>query len=160
MKLRPLKEKDAIYMLEWMHDDNVSGYLGKNFAEMTIDNCKAFIANAKTDEDNIHFAITDDSDEYMGTISLKNIDYNNKRAEYAISCRTKAMGKGFATFATEELFKIAKDKMGLELIYLNVYDYNIRAQKLYKKTGFTPVECFEFIKEETDKRLLWFAKYL
>ena len=70
------------------------------------------------------------------------------------------MGKGFATFATEELFKIAKDKMGLELIYLNVYDYNIRAQKLYKKTGFTPVESFEFIKEETDKRLLWYAKYL
>ena len=159
MVLRELKDKDAEYMLEWMHDENVSGYLGKDFQHMTIENCKNFIEQSRSDKENRHFAIVDETDEYMGTISLKCIDEKAKRAEYAISCRTKAMGKGFARKATEELFAIAKD-MGLSVIYLNVYDYNIRAQKLYLKTGFCQTEKPGFIEEDCDERLLWFQKEL
>lgn len=159
MVLRELKEKDAEYMLEWMHDENVSSYLGKDFQHMTIEQCRNFIQQSQRDKDNRHFAIVDEADEYMGTISLKCINEKEKRAEYAISCRTKAMGKGFAPKATEELFEIAK-KMGLSLIYLNVYDYNVRAQKLYLKTGFHQTEKPFFVEEECDSRLLWFQKEL
>lgn len=159
MRLRELELKDAKYMLEWMHDPNVSDYLGKDFKSMTIENCKAFIESAKTDVNNRHFAIADDNDEYMGTISLKEIDRDNKRAEYAISCRTKAIGNGFASWATKELFRIAKDEIGLELIYLNVYKTNIRAQKMYLKVGFVSATKPDYI-DVDDDRLIWFEKYL
>ena len=98
--------------------------------------------------------------EYMGTISLKNIDFEERRAEYAISCRSKAMGKGFAKAASEELFRIAAGKLGLELIYLYVCDSNIRAQKLYEKLGFERIGKPEFIEEEMNENLLWFQKEL
>lgn len=159
MRLRELNLKDAEYMLEWMHDPNVSECLGKDFKSMTIDNCKAFIESACSDDDNRHYAIVDDNDEYMGTISLKEIDRVNKRAEYAISCRTKAIGQGFAVSATKELFRIAKDELGLSLIYLNVYKTNIRAQKMYQKVGFINIPKPEFI-EENDDRLIWFEVHL
>ena len=38
-------------------------------------------------------AITDDNDEYMGTVSLKNINYTDSFAEFAITVRRTAMGK-------------------------------------------------------------------
>ena len=44
---------------------------------------------------NIHMAITDDNDEYMGTVSLKNINYIDSFAEFAITVRRTAMGKKF-----------------------------------------------------------------
>lgn len=158
MRLRELENKDAEYMLEWMHDENVCTYLGKDFKHMTIDDCRNFIRQSREDHENKHYAIVDDGDEYMGTISMKNLDCKQGRAEYAISCRSKAMGKGYAKMATEELFRIAQEQYGLKMLYLDVYDYNVRAQKLYLKTGFEQIEKPAFIQEETDPRLLWFQK--
>lgn len=161
MKLRQLKAKDAEGMLEWMHDENVSAHLGKDFSGMTIDNCLNFIKNSVSESGNDrHYAIADDSDEYMGTISLKNIEWDKKRAEYAISCRTKAMGKGFAKAATEGLFDIAREELGLTMLYLYVRKSNVRAQKLYLKTGFEETVKPSFITEEADSEMLWFIKTL
>ena len=161
MILRDLEQKDAEFMLEWMHDENVYSNLGKDFSSMTIDDCRNFITASNEDKETGRaYAIVDENDEYMGTISMKNIDREHKRAEYAISCRTKAMGKGFAKRASEEMFQRAVEEYGLDILYLDVYDYNVRAQKLYLKLGFEQVEKPDFIEEEMDPKLLWFIKKL
>ena len=88
-------------------------------------------------EDQQHFAIVDDQDdEYLGTISLKNIDLKNKNAEYAISTRKKARGTGANQKATESLLKYGFDKLQLHRIYLNVLSSNKRAISFYIKCGF------------------------
>lgn len=159
--LRELKQKDAAFMLEWMHDSNVYAYLEKDFSSMTIENCQSFIKESQeTPGNGRNFAIVDKSDEYMGTISLKNIEWEEKRAEYAISCRTKAMGKGFAKAASEELFQYAAKELGLNLLYLYVRPANVRAQKLYDKVGFERIEKPSFIQEKMDPSLIWFQKRL
>lgn len=159
MVLRELKKKDAEYMLEWMHDKNVYSYLGRDFSSMTIEDCQRFIQESVHNSGNSrNYAIIDDNDEYMGTISLKNIEREEKRAEYAISCRTKAMGRGFAKKASEELFQKASEELGLNLLYLYVRTSNIRAQKLYYKLGFEKIEKPSFIKEEMDESMMWFQK--
>lgn len=161
MRLRELKEKDAVHMLEWMHDSNVSSMLGRDFRSMAIEDCRNFIKSSVTEPgDGRNYAIVDDADEYMGTISLKHIEWEEKRAEYAIACRTKAIGKGFARAATERLFQIASEELGLELIYLYVRPVNVRAQKLYDKVGFERIGKPEFIQEEMDGNLLWFQKWI
>ena len=43
MKLRKLQAKDALLMLEWMHDDTVVHYLREDFAAKTKDDCIRFI---------------------------------------------------------------------------------------------------------------------
>lgn len=160
MKLRKLKQDDAEYMLEWMHDPNVIQGLQKDFAHMNIDDCGRFIWLAQDTEESLHLAICNDEDIYQGTISLKNIDREHGRAEYAISCRSCAIGKGFAREATRELFRIAREELGLKFIYLNVYDFNVRAQKMYLKTGFEQMEKPDFIRGEDSENLLWFGKQL
>lgn len=161
MVLRQLKQKDAEYMLEWMHDDNVYSYLGKDFSGMTIGDCQRFIEESLQNPGNgRNFAIVDENDEYMGTVSLKNIEWEEQRAEYAISCRTKAMGKGFARRASEELFQVASGELGLKLIYLYVRTSNVRAQKLYDKLGFERTTKPSFVKDVTEEDLLWYLRMI
>ncbi len=63
--LRRLEEKDAPYMLEWMHDDTVNCWFRYPFADITMEKAIFFIRYS-FDEENQHFAITDKKDEYLG----------------------------------------------------------------------------------------------
>ena len=103
MKLRKLKTEDAPLMLEWMHDAGVVCSMKADFSSKTIDDCAAFIASAQDTSENLHLAIADENDEYMGTASLKHIC--NGTAEFGISIRKCAMGKGFSSFGMREIIK-------------------------------------------------------
>lgn len=139
MKLRRLEEKDAENMLEWMNDPDIQ----KNFRfpakRRDREQVLQFIRNAETrpiDGKSIHFAIVDEYDEYMGTISLKEVDMTARNAEYAISLRKKAQGRGIGSAATKEILRLAFEEFGLQRVYLNVLSGNSRAIALYEKCGF------------------------
>lgn len=137
--IRKLEMKDLPYMYEWMHDENVTANLQADFASFTEYKVAEFIKQAmeqNENSDNIHYAIVDECDEYMGTISLKNISKKDKNAEYAIVTRSKAHGKGYAKEATRDIINLGFKEYGLEKIYLYVSTKNIAADKFYKKCGF------------------------
>lgn len=133
MYLRELKEKDAPLMLEWMHDSNVTGNLKGNFSSKTIEDCISFI-NSSISNTNIHLAIASDTDEYMGTVSLKNIE--NGSAEFAITVRTEAMGHGYSWFGMESIIDKAFNKYNLDNVYWCVSRDNKRAVRFYDKHNF------------------------
>jgi diamine N-acetyltransferase len=135
IKLRKLEPKDAVFMLEWMHDNDITCNFQQDFAHFTIDEALKFIEDSYSDT-NQNFAVVDKSDEYLGTISLKHISYTNEKAEYAIVMRKKVHGTGAAQDATNELIKYAFDILNLHKVYLSVIEENIRAQKMYEKCGF------------------------
>ena len=123
-------------MLEWMRDPSIARFFRFDAAAMTEEKCRDFIASSDADLNSRHYAIADESDRYLGTISLKNIA--DGRAEYAISTRKCAHGSGAAMQATKEILRIAFEKLGLETVYLNVLADNLRANAFYRKAGF----CF------------------
>lgn len=133
--LRRLEQKDAVYMLEWMHDETITCNFRYPFAAMTLERAKIFI-DYSFDEENQHFAITDNKDEYMGTVRLKHISEVDHNAEYAIVMRKKAHGTGLAERATMEILKYAFQDLGLHRVYLTVLSDNIAARKLYENCGF------------------------
>lgn len=134
IKLRKLQEKDIDGMLEWMHDPEINCFF--RFDAENMDYQKAYEFVTSDSEGNQHFAIVDEQDEYIGTISLKEIDFRHRKAEYAISLRKKWHGSGAAIEASEILIKYAFEKLGLHRIYLNVLSDNIRAIRFYEKCGF------------------------
>lgn len=139
MNLRKLELKDATGMLEWMHDPDIQKCFRFNTENKTLADVTAFIQNAETkpiDGKSVHLAIADEDDEYLGTISLKEIDTVAKNAEYAISLRKCAQGKGIGTKATKAILKLAFEQFGLERVYLNVLADNETAIRLYEKIGF------------------------
>ena len=138
MYLRKLELKDAPFMLEWMHDGNVIGNLRTDFASKTIQDAEGFIEWSSNDKKNLNLAIASDEDEYMGTVSLKHID--NESAEFAITVRQKAMGKGYAKYGMEEIMKIAADDYGIKYVYWCVNPDNRRAIRFYEKNNFKRIK--------------------
>ncbi len=135
MKVRKMELKDAPFILEWMSDENVLVNFKMDTKNMNEEKVINFIKNSQTDE-NKHFSIADENDEYVGTISLKNINNISKNAEYAIVTRSGKQGKGFAKFATQYILNYAFTELGLQKVYLSVLAFNDRAIALYTKSGF------------------------
>lgn len=136
MYLRELDEKDALLMLEWMHDEEITKNLFANFASKTLEDAMSFIKKSKDDKNNIHFAIANDEDEYMGTVSLKHVDYKKLTAEFAITVRKCAMHKGYSWYGMKSIIEKAFHEFGLESVYWCVSKSNLRAVRFYDKHNF------------------------
>lgn len=134
MYLRKLELKDAPLMLAWMHDKSVTEKLQADFASKTIDDAESFIKMSWDNKTDLHLAIASDTDEYMGTVSLKHIE--NGSAEFAITVRAESMGKGYSWFGMESIIEKAFNELDLESVYWCVSRDNPRAVRFYDKHNF------------------------
>lgn len=158
--LRCLKAQDAFRMLEWMHDESMTRYLFLDGHNSTIDDALNFIQAAQSDRPSLHRAIIDDNDCYLGTVSLKDIDDNSGRAEYAIALHPTATGTGAALEASKKILKIGFFELKLKQIYLNVLRQNTRAIRFYEKLstlGLHQTEGAVLKAENCSKELLWYS---
>lgn len=160
MKLRELEQRDAQWMLEWMHDESVVCKLGTNFMEKTLEDCNRFIAWAKETDTDLHLAVVDEQDMYMGTVSLKHIHAGT--AEFAITVRACAMGKGYARFAMQTILEKGIGQLGLSAIYWCVSQHNARAVRFYEKNGYTqtrdiPESILSAYSPEQRKEFIWYV---
>lgn len=154
--IRELKKGDASGMLEWMTDPEISSCFRYDASKITLASCQKFIKAANDNPNCRHFAIANSRDEYLGTVSLKNIDFAEGSAEFAIGTRKNVHGIG--TDATILALKVAFEELKLKKVYLNVYSENTRAQKCYLKVGFQFVKKEEnaFEKDGVSKDLNWY----
>lgn len=134
--LRDLELRDAKRMYEAMCDSKVNAFMNIDGSKSSIENCENFIKEANLNSNSKHFAITDEDNNWIGTVSLKNIDKIVRQAEYAIITSSKVHGKGYAYKATIELLNYAFNNLNLNRIYLDVLEDNVRANKFYLKCGF------------------------
>lgn len=158
MKIRELEKQDAERMLEWMHDGFVVEKMHTDFATMTIEDCRNFIYSSCGSE-SVHFAIVNDKDKYMGTVSLKHI--TNKTAEFAIVLHREALGTGYAKWAMQKILVMAAERYKLDVVYWCVSKENLRALKFYDKNGYRRVtaKCLNiygnYTKEEIES-YIWY----
>ena len=164
ISIRLLEQKDAALMLEWMHDEEIQKKFQRNMRAMTLQDAIQFCNKSGCSQElingqDLHYAIVDEADEYLGTISLKSIDLINHSAEYAIATRRKAHGKGIARIATRLILKKAFEEFELHRVYLNVLSDNEPAIRLYEKCGFRfegeSRECL--LKDEKYVNLKWYG---
>ena len=136
IKLRALKHSDAKLMLEWLHDAQIMKNFRFDGSKLMIQDTLEFIDNANNTSTSKHFAIVNEEDEYLGTVSLKNINIIDKKAEYSICLRSTAQGKGVAYEGTRLVIEYAFNVLKLHRVYLNVFEENEKAWKFYEKFGF------------------------
>ncbi len=123
-------------MLEWMGDGDVANWFQVDFSSFGIAEAERFIEESAETTESRHFAITDQNDAYLGTVSLKHIDMVNRSAEYAISTRRCAHGTGAAYGATIDVLRYAFEELHLHRVFLDVRADNTRAIAFYDKVGF------------------------
>lgn len=121
-------------MLAWMHDRSITENLRTDFMSKTLQDAENFIKQSWEDKENLNLAIASDEDEYMGTVSLKHIEDGS--AEFAITVRAEAMGRGYSWFGMESVIEKAFNQYGLESVYWCVSRENSRAVRFYDKHNF------------------------
>lgn len=162
MRLRKLEDKDAKFMLEWMHDTSVVSHLSANFNAKTLEDCFEFIRHSQNSKTDLNMAIVDNQDNYMGTVSLKHIDYEVGTAEFAIVLRKEAMGKGYSKYGMQEIIRIGFEDLHLEEIIWCVSSANGRAVSFYEKNGYSQLDNVnsfykKYYTEEQLNVLIWYG---
>ena len=134
--LRKLELKDVPFMLEWMRDPEINCFFQFSPETMTEDKAKDYILKSQNDTENINLAVTNDSDEYLGTVSLKKIDLKSRHAEYAVVMRKSVIGTGAGSFGLQSMLKMAFVELKLNKVYALVLDDNPRSYNYFLRNGF------------------------
>jgi RimJ/RimL family protein N-acetyltransferase len=89
-------------------------------------------------KDSFVFAVRPlESDELLGLIFLDGILWSNRTAWIALAFgEEQNRGKGYGYEAMQLLLRFAFHELNLHRVQLSVFEYNIRAIKLYEKLGF------------------------
>lgn len=72
------------------------------------------------------------------TVSLQHI--TDSSAEFAITVRTIAMGKGYSKYGMQKIFDLGRKQISLKDIYWCVSPENKRAIRFYDKNGYQKVD--------------------
>lgn len=157
--LRQLDIKDAPAMQSCLNDKENTQYMLVGEKTFSLQDCEDFVKNSSSDQNNVHLAIVDENNEWVGTISLKHIDREVGQAEYAIITAKEVHGKGYAYKATMELLDYAFSSLKLQRVYLNVTSDNLRAINFYKRCGFVHEGTFRkaILIKGVLKDLEWFS---
>ena len=143
--LRKLEKRDLEKSMIWLKDPSINMFLSHDFNNLTIEQEKAwydFLQNSKND---LVFALLDKNDlKHIGNCVLHKIDLEKHICEIGIVIgEKKYWNRGFGPDAIKNIIGFSFKDLGLSSIQLNVYCYNERAIKAYKKCGFTQVKVLE-----------------
>ncbi|MCA9837502.1 MAG: GNAT family N-acetyltransferase [Trueperaceae bacterium] len=151
--LRPIGPEDAEAMYASLSDKEAMQLTGTK-QSFSLEQVQAFCARVPTEEDRYDFAITlPGENRYRGEVVLNDIDWDNRSSNFRIAISgTENREKGYGSEATELVLEFGFKTLNLHRIELEVYDFNPRAQHVYKKHGFIQ----EGIRRDV---LLWEGKF-
>jgi diamine N-acetyltransferase len=138
-RLRALTVEDLPKLVVWRNDPEVKALLGGWSFPVSYEEERAWFERTRSDTSTHRLAIERlDTGEYIGNIGLYQIDWKNRKAEYAIMIGDKASWRqGFGLDASQALLNFAFKELNLHRIFLYVLAHHERAIRLYEKAGFT-----------------------
>jgi len=104
----------------------------------TLGDEEAWFAGLSAMKDTYNFAIEDlETGLYLGGCGLNAVDWKNGRGTVGIFIGQEAyLGRGYGTDAMRVLVDFLFNETNLNKLTLNVFSFNERAVKSYKKCGF------------------------
>ncbi len=139
LRLRAFREEDLERFHRWRNDLALMrlDQPGAVRPERLMDT-RAWLERVLSDEKTIFFALGHKaSGDFIGTVSLRNLDLKNQNAELAILIgEPENRGRGVGGEALSVLLDYAFGELGLYRVYLWVLAYNEPAIRLYRRLGF------------------------
>lgn len=137
--LRPAEREDIPLFVRWFNDYATSRTLGLR-SPMSIAMEEQWFERAVADQGKTgyHFvACLRADDRPIGTIGLFDLDLNNGSAGLGISIGEPAdRGRGLGSAMLRALLGWAFAHLRLERVWLEVYDFNPGARRVYQRVGF------------------------
>ncbi len=137
--LRPGERSDIPTFVRWFRDAETISFLGMRSPMSEAMEEQWFNSMLERQgKEAYHFVICLLADDRpIGTSGLFEIDYVNGQAGIGISIGEKELwSQGLGTDAMSALLDFGFGQLRLERMWLEVYDFNKRAQRSYEKSGF------------------------
>ena len=140
--IRPISYDDTANIIRWRNSDFVRRrflYRALFTAESHNNWMKTMVETRKV----YQFIINCDGKD-VGSIYLRDVDTENKKAEYGIFIgEADYLGKGIGRAATKLILDFAFNNLKLHKVFLRVLSDNIGAIKSYEKSGFVQEGIFK-----------------
>lgn len=132
-----ISEESKEFIYQCVNDPDLKECTGTLFPVSTIEHEKWIERKALSKNEKLFLILDKMTNEMVGSIGLKNIDYNNSNAELYITIAKPFIGKnGYGTSAINSLVDFTFKRLNLHKIYLQVFCENRRAIKTYERCGF------------------------
>lgn len=140
--LRLLEKRDLKKCLDWLKDPSVNMYLSQNFREYDEKKELKWFEFIQGSNNDIVFAIEDiKTNLHIGNCALHKIDWEKGSCELGIMIGKKDYwDKGYGSDVIKNIINFSLSNLKLTKIILNVYSYNKRAIKVYKRFGFKIIQ--------------------
>ena len=137
--LRPLALEDleAYYQAAVVHKDPEVDYYTGTKRSFTRQEIEAYVHRIVGADDRFDFLILDEQERILGEAVLNEIDWELRSCNFRICFfRSQDCGRGYGreaiAFALGHAFQVAR----LHRVSLEVYPFNLRAQRAYLRAGF------------------------
>lgn len=137
--LRPARYEDAenYYQQNFNPLDSEVARLTGSKSVFSRDEVVSFFHQCLESDSHIHFLILDPMEKIIGETVINEIDWELKKANFRIAIfHPEEQGKGIGSWAIEKTRDFAFEQLQLHRLELDVFSFNLRAEKAYKKAGF------------------------
>jgi len=138
--LRALMEQDLNETyLQWLNDEEVCRFNSHAVFPNTEQKMKSYFADLQNGQKEVVLAIIDSKEgKHIGNVSLQNINWVSRNAEFAILLGDKEYwGKGIGEEAAMLIVKYGFERLNLHRIYCGTLQGNEGMKKLAKKLHMT-----------------------
>jgi RimJ/RimL family protein N-acetyltransferase len=138
VRLRAIEPADAENLYRWINDREVTRTLMARYPySRAFEDEWAEGATKASEFGDARFAIESLEGVHVGTCGLHRGRPEDRHAELGIMIGEKEYwGRGFGTDAVQTLVRFAFEQMNLNKVSLGVFEFNDRAQTVYRKIGF------------------------
>lgn len=141
--LRDIRDTDLETMAAWRNDPEINKHFFHD-EPVSVEQQRQWVNSLRNRSDEKLFIIApiEQPDRPVGTVGLVRMDFRNRKAEWGrFLVDPSSRGKGFAAEALYLSLRYAFYHLNMQRLYLEVYEWNEAARKLY--------ESFEFKLEGT-----------
>lgn len=102
-----------------------------------IENIKRWYQSRNNQTDRLDLAIVEkENGEIVGEVVFNDYEETTNNVNFRILIGAAGRGKGLGTEATEIFLRYGFEVLGLHKVELEVYSFNPRAERVYRKNGF------------------------
>lgn len=139
---RPYRENDWQAVYAWVKDPSIKDNFRFTQRDLSEEDMQKFVQSqieneGKSDVSLVLYDLNDPEQSYIGSVSLKHIDEQDRNAELAIVIsKEEYRGKGYGQEALYLVCEYGFRERGLHKVYLTCVAHNTGAIKSYEKFGF------------------------
>jgi diamine N-acetyltransferase len=145
VRLRLIEERDLGTTLSWRNRDDARIWF-KTTDPIPPESHKAWFQRYRDKDDDFLFIVEaqDLIARPVGQVSVYGIDWGARRAEVGrFLVAPGEGGKGYMTRACQVLIDYCGGPLGLDYVFLEVFERNERARRLYETIGFSEEDRYD-----------------